>query len=101
MWNFVGSIGGVLVLYIYPPAFYLRLRYMRYRKRMLENGVSISRQCKLSTVIKEIIACVILIIGVILLVVENYQAISAIVNRTHEPLAQCFFLRCDNNRSLR
>lgn len=67
---------------------------MRYRKRLLDNGISVSQQFSLSEVIKEIIAGVILIIGLILLVVENYQAISAVVNRTHVPTAQCFFLKC-------
>ena len=94
IWNFVGSIGGVLVFYIYPSAFYLRLRYMRYRKKMENDGISFRSQYDIFCFIKEIIACIILIIGIILLVVENYQSISAVIMKSHGPLGQCYQLKC-------
>ena len=78
VWNFVGSTAGVLVLYIYPSAFYLRLRYVRYRKRAQRLSISILSQYNWSAVVKEAIAWVILLIGLVLLVVENYQAIYAV-----------------------
>lgn len=94
MWNFVGSIGGVLVLYIYPSAFYLRLRYLRYKLRSNERGVSIFSQYDFWAVLKETIAWAILFVGLVLLVVENYQAIDAVVNNSHEPTGLCYQLKC-------
>jgi heme/copper-type cytochrome/quinol oxidase subunit 2 len=79
VWNFVGSTAGVLVLYIYPSAFYLRLRYVRYRERARKTGASPLTQYTIYSVIKEGVAWLILVIGLVLLVVENYQAIYAVI----------------------
>ena len=80
MWNFVGSTAGVLVLYVYPAAFYLRLRYVRYKARARNSRTSIRAQYNIYAIVKEGVAWVILAIGLVLLVVENYQAITAIVD---------------------
>ena len=46
-------------------------------------------------VLKEIVAWIILVLGFLLLIVENYQAISAVVNSTHEPTGLCYQLKCE------
>lgn len=94
IWNFVGSIGGVLVFYIYPASFYLRLRYMRYRKRQQRDGIPLGVQYNAVSIIKEAIAVAILVIGFLLLIALNYQAISAVVSKAHGPLGQCYQLKC-------
>lgn len=105
VWNFVGSTSGVLVLYIYPSAFYLRLRYVRYKLRAQNTRTSIRTQYDVYAVIKEGVAWLILVIGLVLLVVENYQAVEAIVDKgngnstcpviTPEP-GVCYTLTCNS-----
>lgn len=84
------------MLYIYPAAFYLRLRYLSYRKRNIEEEIPILSQYTAWSVMKEAIAWIILVIGILLLVVENYQAIYAVIERTHEPNGQCYLLKCED-----
>lgn len=96
VWNFVGSIGGVLVLYIYPAMCYLRLCYLRHQKKSLEANESILSQYTVWTFIKELIAWIILLVGLILLVVENYQAIYSVIEGIHEPSGQCYLLKCEH-----
>ena len=79
MWSFVGSTAGVLVLYVYPAAFYLRLRCVRYKKRAKKTSTDIRAQYNIYALLKEGIAWVIFGIGLVLLVVENYQAIYDVV----------------------
>ena len=96
VWNFVGSIGGVLVLYIYPAACYLKLRYVRYKQRAKIGNITIRSQYTKDGIAKELIAWVILIAGFLLLVVENYQAIhgAVISGQGGEPSGLCFQLEC-------
>ncbi|XP_064386869.1 sodium-coupled neutral amino acid transporter 7-like isoform X2 [Halichondria panicea] len=97
VWNFVGSIGGVLVLYIYPAACYLKLRFARNRLRSELGNITIRSQYNSAAVVKELVAWTILIIGLLLLVVENYQAISQaviITSGSKEPSGLCFQLDC-------
>ncbi len=89
VWNFVGSTAGVLVLYIYPSAFYLRLRYVRYRKRAQRTSTTVLAQYDIFSVMKEVLAWVIFAIGLVLLVVENYQAIYAVVESGNPTAAGC------------
>ena len=63
VWNFVGSIGGTLVLYIFPAAFFLRLRYMRYVRRRKIRGTSIRSQYNWYAVIREAVATIIMVTG--------------------------------------
>ena len=90
----MGSTGGVLVLYIFPAAFYLRLRYLRYVYRAREKGITINSQYDGFAVYKEAVAWVILVIGVMLLVLNNYQAIDAIVRASHMPTSLCYQAKC-------
>ena len=95
VWNFVGSIGGILVLYIYPAACYLKLRFARYRLRSELGNITIRSQYNSAAVVKEMIAWFILVVGLLLLVVENYQAISgAVTSGSKEPNGLCFQLDC-------
>ena len=97
VWNFVGSIGGVLVLYIYPAACYLKLRFARNRLRSELGNITIRSQYNSAAVVKELVAWTILIIGLLLLVVENYQAISQaviITSGSKKPSGLCFQMDC-------
>ena len=60
MWGFVGSIGGTLVLYIFPPAFYLRLRYMHRKQR---RDIGLCAQYSLFDVLCEAVAAIIMVTG--------------------------------------
>jgi amino acid permease len=78
VWNFVGSIGGFLVVYIMPPLFYLRIRhrYMKFRAAHKQSILSTwrnqqSRQSK----VKDILAVVILVFGVLAMIASNVQAV--------------------------
>lgn len=107
VWNFVGSTAGVLVLYVYPSAFFLRLRYVRYKARAKKTGTNIHTQYDVYAVIKEGVALLILVIGMVLLVVENYQAITAVID--HEGSSNsttssftpgsCYTLTCNSSNS--
>ena len=80
VWNFVGSTAGVLVLYIYPAACYLRLRYVSNKAKADRTGTSMLSQYNIYSVAQEGLAWFIFGLGLILLVVENYQAIKAVVD---------------------
>ena len=98
VWNFVGSIGGTLVLFIYPPIFYLRLRYMCFKEEAVRKGVPVLWMYKNISICKDIIAAVILIVGVILVIVENYVSVYAIIVGTHQSSAgQCQQLLCNHS----
>ncbi len=94
VWNFVGSIGGTLILYIFPAACYLRLRYLRYRHRSKMHHVTMCSQYDAYSIIKEVLAWIILCMGFVLLIVENYQAIDAVINAGHAPSSLCFQSKC-------
>lgn len=96
VWNFVGSTGGVLVFYVYPAAFYLRLRYLWYVQRARKNQVTFWFEYDLTAVYKEVLAFTILLVGVVLLGLENYQAVDAIVSSVHQfnPSSLCMQLKC-------
>ena len=72
------------MLYIYPSAFYLRLRYVRYKKRAKGASTTVLAQYSVLTVLKELLAWVIFGIGLVLLVVENYQAITAVLDQANK-----------------
>lgn len=90
----MGSIGGTLILYIFPAACYLRLRYLRYRYRSKVHRVTIYSQYNIYAIVKEVIAWLILGLGLVLLIVENYQAIDAVISATHTPSSLCFQSKC-------
>ena len=73
----MGSTAGILVLYVYPSAFFLRLRYVRNKKRAQQIRSDITSH--VFSILKEAIAWVIFSIGVVLLVVENYESIYEVV----------------------
>lgn len=90
----MSSIGGVLVLYIYPSAIYLKLRYARYRKRAREREVTILSLYNKKAVLLEVLAWFILVIGLILLVLTNYQAVYTVVESTNQGEGSCQQLDC-------
>jgi amino acid permease len=96
VWNFVGSIGGTLILYIFPPAFFLRLRYMRYTHRSRTEGLSVRSQYNWSGVVREGVAAVIMVTGLLLLVAENYSAFEAILTQSHAPTGLCYQSKCSS-----
>ena len=89
VWNFVGSIGGTLVLYIFPAAFFLRLRYMRYVRRRKIRGTSIRSQYNWYAVIREVVATIILVTGEahVIFIIHSHAVISDLVH-----CAQCILL---------
>lgn len=90
VWNFVGSTAGVLVLYIYPSAFYLRLRYLSDRKNaQTPQYMTIPTPHRAYAMLNTVIAATILGIGVVLLIVENYQAIAALIDSSGTRSSQC------------
>ncbi|XP_065904245.1 probable sodium-coupled neutral amino acid transporter 6 [Dysidea avara] len=68
VWDFVGSIGGCLILYVLPPIAFLKIRYQHYRHL---HGHS-RRWWRTP---KDMAAFCLTLIGLILLAVENYQAV--------------------------
>ena len=94
VWNFVSSIGGVLILYIYPAAIYLKLRFARYKKRGQDNNISIRSQYTTKAAVEEVIAWCILLTGVVLLFLTNYQAVYTIVETGNDSSGLCFQLEC-------
>ncbi len=90
----MSSVGGVLILYIYPPAIFLKLRFARYRKRARENNVSIRSQYSSKAVVQEILAWCILVAGIILLFLTNYQAVYTIVESGTGNGGLCVQLEC-------
>ncbi|XP_064401706.1 solute carrier family 38 member 6-like isoform X3 [Halichondria panicea] len=94
VWNFVSSIGGVLILYIYPAAIYLKLRYARYKKRGQDNNISIRSQYTTKAAVEEVIAWCILLIGIVLLFLTNYQALYTVIETGNDSGGLCFQLEC-------
>ena len=84
------------MFYVYPAAFYLRLRYLRYMHRAKKNQVTVCSQYDVRAVGKEVVAYTILFVGLLLVVVENYQAIDAIVTGVHkfQPSSLCTQTKC-------
>lgn len=58
IWGLVGSIGFTILIFILPPAFYLKVRKHPQKPDL-----------------KQVSACILLIIGVLLLIVGFYQSI--------------------------
>ena len=83
VWNFVGSIGGTLILYIFPPLFLLRLRYFAYLRLSSQMSTSIRNLYCSCTLWKDIVAMAIIIWGIFVLVAGNYSAIEAIFQKSH------------------
>ena len=75
VWNFVGSIGGCLILYVLPPMAYLKIRYMHYRHMH-----GFLRGWWLSA--KNLSAFLMTLFGLALLAVENYVAIKDVYNQS-------------------
>ncbi len=106
VWNFVGSTAGVLVLYIYPAAFFMRLKYVRNKKRASEENTSIMSQYTPKDYVMEGVAAVLLVVGAILFVLQNYDAIKAVIP-THSPPANstlknpipsCYIIHCNSSQ---
>ena len=103
MWSFVGAIGGSLVLYILPALFYLRLHYFIRLKTAGETSSSLMQQYRQCSVWKDLVALTILVMGVVVLIAGNYEAIDSIVHRSHDGGVHCSSLQClhiDNSSSL-
>ena len=73
VWSFVGSTAGVLVLYVYPAAFYLRLCCVHYKKRTKKTSTDIRAQYNIYALLKEGIAWVIFGIGLVLKTIRPYM----------------------------
>lgn len=100
MWNFVGAIGGTLILYIFPPLFFLRLRYfssMRAASRIQNPTHSVWYYYCNITVWKDIAAVAIILLGVFILVAGNYVAVEAIVRGHGESFSSCLEYNCHKN----
>ena len=102
VWNFVGSIGGTLILYIFPPLFLLRLRYFINWKMSTQMGTSLKNQYLNNSLWKDIVSVAIITLGVVVLVAGNYSAIKAIIFHSHKPLSSCKQSKCfsDDNNSI-
>lgn len=93
MWNFVGSIAGLLIVYILPPLYYLRIRFMhiRFRRQLDQSTLNAWwHNDSAGWVIKDVIAAAILCLGVVSMVAANYVAIDGVI---HAP-AQTAQLPC-------
>ena len=95
MWNFVGCIGGTLILYVYPPLFYLRVRYFMKQRASIEDNTTLLEQYNTCETWKDIVAVAIVILGVVLLAVGIYVAVEAIVNAKHQPYDSCNIFTCN------
>lgn len=96
VWNFVGSIGGTLILFILPPVFYLRLRHMVMKEEAVKKGVPVNSLYRNFSIWRDVVAFLILVLGVVLMIVENYVSIYALVNaESHQSLGQCQQLLCN------
>lgn len=88
-----------MILYIFPSLFFLRLRYfvkLKYASELSTNLCTQYWQCSLW---KDIVAVVILIIGVIILIAGNYEAVKSIVVGSHDTLTLCNPLYCKYGNS--
>ena len=100
MWNFVGAIGGTLILYIFPPLFLLRLRYFANLKLASHMGtVSKWSLYRNFSSWKDLVAMAIILLGVFVLVAGNYVAVEAIVKRSHESSFLCVQWNCMSTAS--
>ena len=63
VWGFVGSVGCTFLIYIIPPAFYLRVR-----------------RHPLKPDVKKVSAICLLVVGILLLIAGLYQSIMNIVS---------------------
>ena len=70
---------------------------MRYKHRSRLSGITISSQYDAVAVMKEVIAWGIVLLGGLLLIVENYQAIDAVISASHEPSSLCLQLKCEQS----
>ncbi len=88
------------MLYIYPAACYLKLRHVRYKQRAVIGNITVRSQYTKAGVVKELIAWVIFIVGLLLLVVENYQAIHGAIlsGSATNPSSLCLQLECRDVR---
>lgn len=97
MWNFVGAIGGTLILYIFPPLFFLRLRYfsaVRAASRTQNPAHSVWSYYRNITVWKDLVALAIILLGVFVLVAGNYVAVEDIVHGHGESFSSCLEYNC-------
>ena len=95
VWNFVGCIGGTLILYVYPPLFYLRVRYLMKQRASIEENTTLLEQYNTCAIWKDIVAVAIVILGVVLLVVGIYVAVVAIVHTKHQSHHSCNIFTCN------
>ena len=59
-----------------------------------KEGISIHKLCWTCSVWKDLVAAVILLVGVSLMVVENYVSVKSVIVSGHQPIAQCDQLLC-------
>ena len=101
VWNFVGSIGGTLILFILPPVFYLKLRHMVMKEEAVKKGVPVNSLYRNFSIWRDVVAFLILVLGVVLMIVENYVSIYALVSaKGHQSLGQCQQLLCNQTGNL-
>ena len=83
VWNFVGSIAGLLIVYILPPLYYLRIRFMHLRFRRQTGQSTLNVWChndSFGWIVKDVIAGAILCLGVVSMVAANYIAILGVID---------------------
>ena len=95
VWNFVGSTGGLLIVYILPPLYYLRIRFLHLRFRRQQGESFRNVRCcnnSLAWKIKDVIALAILCLGMVSMIASNYHAIRAIVDAGgQQPTPPCLY----------
>lgn len=93
----MGSMGGTLLLYIFPPLFYLRVRYFTRQRYSIEENTTLWQQYTTCAVWKDVVAVTIVMLGVVLFIAGNYVAIEAVVNsRHHHPHQSCYVFTCND-----
>ena len=100
VWNFVGSIGGTLILYIFPALFYLRLRYLYRVREAVKDVTSLYSQYRhRSGLWKDCLAGLITVLGLVLLVVENYVSVMDVIGGNKTQPSYCIQYLCTDNSS--
>ncbi len=94
VWNLVSSLGSVQILYILPPAFYLKIRFDRYKQRSKLNNITICSQYTCTAVLRELTAWVILFVAVLLLIVGCYQSVYNLVESGNAGAVLCAPIQC-------
>lgn len=86
-------------MFILPPLFFLRIHYMTIRQRARKEGTSVLKLYQTWSVWKDLTAVVILLVGVLLMIVENYVSVRAVVVSSHGPIGLCQQLLCNHTEN--